>query len=175
MCNAFSYSVFCKAKQCAGVDKSVCNVCCSAMCRVLQCTKVCKSGGEWINQDGMCNEICCAMCNSVQRCARVQFKSGGGFRLLQCAVCNRVQCSVQECCWVEIVAVCKCAMFNVQFNVQCARVYRSAVCKSVGGWINQGGEEMMDRVGLESQPEGNINREMMMIMIMMTDSLLSKS
>ena len=27
-----------------------------------------------------------------------------------------------------------------------------AVCKSVVGWINQGGEEMMDRVGLESQP-----------------------
>ena len=34
--------------------------------------------------------------------------------------------------------------------------------QSGGGWINQGGEEMMDRVGLESQSGGNINREMKM-------------
>ena len=40
------------------------------------------------------------------------------------------------------------------------------VLQSAGGWINQGGEEMMDRVGLESQSGGNINREMKMKMMM---------
>ena len=51
------------------------------------------------------------------------------------------------------------------------------VLQSAGGWINQGGEEMMDRVGLESQSGGNINREMkmktmMMMMMMMTTMIV---
>ena len=46
------------------------------------------------------------------------------------------------------------------------KIYCS-VLQSGGGWINQGGEEMMDRVGLESQSGGNINREMKMKMMMM--------
>ena len=46
------------------------------------------------------------------------------------------------------------------------KIYCS-VLQSGGGWINQGGEEMMDRVGLESQSGGNINREMKMKTMMM--------
>ena len=44
--------------------------------------------------------------------------------------------------------------------------------QSGGGWINQGGEEMMDRVGLESQSGGNINREMKMKTMMMTTMIV---
>ena len=55
------------------------------------------------------------------------------------------------------------------------KIYCS-VLQSGGGWINQGGEEMMDRVGLESQSGGNINREMkmktMMIMMMMMTTMI---
>ena len=57
------------------------------------------------------------------------------------------------------------------------KIYCS-VLQSGGGWINQGGEEMMDRVGLESQSGGNINREMkmktmmMMMMMMMTTMIV---
>ena len=55
------------------------------------------------------------------------------------------------------------------------KIYCS-VLQSGGGWINQGGEEMIDRVGLESQSGGNINREMkmktMMIMMMMMTTMI---
>ena len=51
------------------------------------------------------------------------------------------------------------------------KIYCS-VLQSGGGWINQGGEEMMDRVGLESQSGGNINREMKTMMMMMTTMIV---
>ena len=51
------------------------------------------------------------------------------------------------------------------------KIYCS-VLQSGGGWINQGGEEMMDRVGLESQSGGNINREMKMKTMMMTTMIV---